>query len=185
MSRVRRVLAVLVTVAVLGSPAVADDAERLEALFAPGRALSLQLVFDRDAADEDWCMNSSVGEVTSEAAPDGRRALVVTTAAWVVNDTEHCFRCRVVDGRLASIELLVAGAAPGEWRRAPAIVFAFEPVPGLEPARGARPAETDEAGEVALALRGSVNRGRGREQRGPAVVVLRSSRLPGAPDLSY
>jgi hypothetical protein len=179
MSRLWRVVAVLLTVALLTSPACADDAERLEALFAPGRALSLQLVFDRDAADEDWCMNSSVGEVTSEAAPDGRRALVITTAAWVVNDAEHAFRCRLVDGRLASIELLVAGA-PGEWRRAPPIVFAFEPVRD-----GARPAETDEAGEVALALRGSVNRGRGREQRGPALVVLRSSRVAGAPDLSY
>lgn len=164
--------------AILASPAIADDAERLEALFAPGRAISLQLVFDRDAADDDWAGNGSVGEVTSESLPDGRRALVVTTAAWVVNDAEHAFRCRVVDGRLASIELLVL--VQGEWRRAPPIVFAFEPLKD-----GARPAETDEAGEVSLALRGSCTRGRGREQRGPAVVVLRSSRLPGAPDLGY
>lgn len=182
MSRLNAALAVAV-MAILASPAIADDAERLEALFAPGRALSLQLVFDRDSAEEDWAGNSSVAEVTSEAGPDGERALVVTTAAWVVNDVEHAFRCRVVGGRLASIELLVA--VQGEWRRAPPIVFAFEPTPGLEPARGARPAETDEAGEVALALRGSCTRGRGREQRGPAVVVLRSSRLPGAPDLGY
>lgn len=168
----------LLLAALLAPAARADDAERLEALFAPGRAISLQLVLDRDAADDDWAGNSSVGEVTSEVAPDGKRALVVTTAAYVVNDAEHAFRARVVDGRLVALELLVV--VQGEWRRSPPIVFAFEPLED-----GARPAETDEAGEVALALRGRVNRGRGREQRGPAVVVLRSSRLPGAPDLSY
>ena len=173
-----RPLALLALLLLLAPAARADDAERLEALFAPGRALSLQLVFDRDAADDDWAGNSSVGEVTSESLPDGRHALVVTTAAWVVNDAEHAFRARLVDGRLVALELLVL--VGGEWRRAPPIVFAFEPVKD-----GARPAETDEAGEVALALRGSCTRGRGREQRGPAVVVLRSSRLPGAPDLGY
>jgi hypothetical protein len=172
------VLAVLL----LAPVALADDAERLEALFAPGRAISLQLVFDRDAPDEDWSGNSSVAEVTSEALPDGRFALVVTTAAWVVNDAEHAFRARIVDGRLVALELLAL--AEGAWRRSPA--FVFVPLPGPEPAEtGTRLTGTDEAGEVALALRGSANRGRGREQRGPVVVVLRSSRLPDAPDLSY
>lgn len=156
-----------------------DVMERLEALFAAGRAINLQLAFDRDAADDDWCMNTTVGEAHAETTPDGRRALVVTTSAWVVNGAEHAFVARVIGGALASVELQVATEG-GEWRAAPAAVFAFEPA-----ADGARPAELDEEGEATLGLRGACNRGRGRPQRAPALFALRSFRVDGAPELSY
>lgn len=170
--------AVLVAALLLaGAPARAGDDERLEQLFAPGRALSLQLVFDQDGEQDDWCMNGTVGDITSETLPDGRRALVVTTASYVVNDLEHAFVLRLAGGKLARVDLVVQ---EGDQRRpVPQAVFRFEPadLPGG--------AEATAGGELTLTLRGTANRGRGREQRGRALFALRSFAVEGAPALSY
>lgn len=167
----------LLALLVVGTAARADDEERLEQLLAPGRALNLQLVFDQDGEQDDWSMNGTVGDVTSETLADGRRALVVTTASYVVNDLEHAFVLRLVAGKLARVELVVVD---GDQRRpVPQAVFRFEPadLPGG--------AESTAGGEVTLTLRGTANRGRGREQRGRALFALRSFSVEGAPSLSY
>jgi hypothetical protein len=178
----------LLLAAVLVAPAAADDGigvPRLLERFAAGEPLNLQLAFDVDATTHDLHINTtSAGAAVG--AGDERAAVSFTTASFEREGVAHCFRVRVKDGALASLELLVLVPGPegdrakDEWRPVPPEVFLFVPA---DPPQTT--SEVDEEGRVLLSAWGTCPLERGSKERGRALLVVRSGHVEGAGEARY
>lgn len=177
---VRPLVAVVALAFGLAAPApatpVGGPMDRIAELFTRGRAVNVQLAFDSDHADHDWCMNTTVARIVDERDERGERAIAITTAEWSVNGMAHTFTAHVREGKLAGFEL--STSVDGVWKTAPAGAFRFDVTEQVLPS-------FDEQGEAVLAAWGLCNEGRGSTKRSRATVVLRSFGVADAGDLSY
>lgn len=174
MTRVVLALCLLATTAAAAGPA---DLKEVEALLAPGRPTSLQLVFDEDASTHDLCMNTLVAERETTTTPLGRRELVLCTASYTREGIEHRFRVRLSARGLEAVELQERRA--DAWVQTLSTAFSFEPDPTGR--------AVEDAGEGALAFSawGTCNRGRGSNVRGRALFVVRTYHVQDAGELGY
>jgi hypothetical protein len=158
------------------APAAPGVMDRIAELFTRGHRVNVQLAFDADCGDHDWCMNSTVARLVDERDERGERVITITTNDWLVNGTKHAFTAFVRDGKLERFELQdeVAGA----WTKAPAGAFRFDVSEKVAPS-------FDEEDQAVLSAWGLCNEGRGSTNRMRATVVVRSFTVEDAPDLSY
>jgi hypothetical protein len=153
------------------------DLHEVAALLAAGKPTSLQLVFDEDASTHDLCMNTLVAESELATTPLGRRELVISSAPYTREGTEHRFRVRVSARGLESVELQERRAEA--WVQTLSTAFSFEPDPTGR--------DVEDAGDGALAFSawGTCNRGRGSNVRGRALFVVRTYHVQDAGELGY
>jgi hypothetical protein len=174
----RVVLAAALCLLTLPAAARPDDLQQVAALLAPGRPMSLQLVFDEDASAHDLCMNTVVAEsAVVRTPPLGREDLVVCTASYTREGTEHRFRARLSARGLEAVDLQERRA--DAWVSVLSTTFSFEPEPD---GRGVEDGGQD---ELAFSAWGTCNRGRGSSARGRALLVVRTYHVQDAGGLGY
>jgi hypothetical protein len=148
--------------------------EELQRAFSRGRAISIEVRYDSDAATP-LRFNTTVDVATCDQDGDGPFHMIMTSN-YLHAGVEHYFCIRLRDGGVIDyLDLIYWNGS--EWEAVPEDVFWFDV--------GPESSCVAESGALALRAAGSCNGGRGSTTMRPAKVVLRARHLPDADPVDY